>query len=286
MNEYFIIIGQGLAGTFLSYYLRKAGKKILVIDEPKPYTASKAASGVINPVTGRRIVTTWMIDKLMPFAVNAYTELEKELNTSFIQQRNVLDFHPTPQMQIAFDERLKEDDTYLQYPNNAEQWRNYFNYPFGIGEINPCYLVDLKTMLSEWRKVLKENNLLVEEKIAVDDIIEQYKNATIIFCDGIASAKSKYFNLLPFAPNKGEALIVEINDLPATNIFKQGISIVPWTNNLFWVGSSYEWNYSDANPSEVFKQKTEAQLKYWLKIPFKIIDHLASERPADRKSVV
>ena len=33
------------------------------------------AAGLINPVTGRRMVTTWMIDELMPFARNAYREI-------------------------------------------------------------------------------------------------------------------------------------------------------------------------------------------------------------------
>nr|MCU0322435.1 FAD-dependent oxidoreductase [Chitinophagaceae bacterium] len=110
----YIIVGQGICGTFLSYYLHKAGKKILVYDEDKPFTSSKVASGIINPVTGRRIVKTWMIDDVMPFAVNIYQQLEKELNISIIQQTNILDFHPTPQMQMAFDERLPQETQYLK----------------------------------------------------------------------------------------------------------------------------------------------------------------------------
>ncbi|MBS1578945.1 MAG: FAD-binding oxidoreductase [Bacteroidetes bacterium] len=277
----FVIIGQGLAGTFLSYYLHKAGKTVLVIDEGNPYSSSKVASGVINPVTGRRLVTTWMIDEIMPFAVNAYHQFEKELNVKLIRQCNVLDFHPTPQMQISFDDRLKENAQYLQHPTNTEQWRKYFNYPLSVGEINPCYVVDLKTLLAEWRTVLKNNNQLIEERIVVEEVVKKYNQSTIIFCDGINSAKNTYFNLLPFAPNKGEALIVEINNLPSTNIFKQGTAIVPYANNLFWVGSSYEWNYTNANPSVLFKQKTEIQLNNWLKLPYKIINHIAAERPAN-----
>ena len=113
-NHEYIIVGQGICGTFLSYYLHKAGKKIVVYDEAKPFTSSKVASGIINPVTGRRIVRTWMIEDVMPFAVNIYQQLEKELNVSIIQQTNILDFHPTPQMQMAFDERLPQEIQYLK----------------------------------------------------------------------------------------------------------------------------------------------------------------------------
>jgi len=54
----YIILGQGICGTFLSWNLIKAGKKILVIDEPQKFSSTKVASGIINPVTGRRVVTT------------------------------------------------------------------------------------------------------------------------------------------------------------------------------------------------------------------------------------
>src|SRR5476649_368487 len=101
-----LIIGQGICGTFLSYYLHKAGKNVMVIDEPQPFSASKAASGIINPVTGRRIVRTWMIEEIMPFAVEAYTQVGNELGETLIKQSNVIDFHPTPQMKISFEKRL------------------------------------------------------------------------------------------------------------------------------------------------------------------------------------
>jgi hypothetical protein len=99
-------------------------KKFIVYDEAKPFTASKVASGVINPVTGRRIVKTWMIDDVMPFTVNAYQTLEKELNVSLIQQANILDFHPTTQMQLAFDERLPQETDYLKKLNKQNNGNN------------------------------------------------------------------------------------------------------------------------------------------------------------------
>src|SRR5215210_7633736 len=109
----YLIIGQGLCGTFLSYYLLKAGKSVIVIDENKPCTASKVASGVINPVTGRRIVRTWRIEELLPFALVAYKELGNELGINVVKQCSVLDFHPSLQMSEAFEKRLTEEPEFL-----------------------------------------------------------------------------------------------------------------------------------------------------------------------------
>lgn len=288
MTVDYIIIGQGLSGTFLSWNLVKAGKKILVIDESKPCTASKIASGVINPVTGRRIVRTWRIEELLPFALHAYTTLGKELNAELVQQSSILDFHPSLQMKEAFEKRLHEEEEYLYIPQKGDDWKQYFNYNYGVGGINPCLLIDLNSMLSNWRKKLKDDNSLLEEYFnrseckVLPEYVE-YKNITaqkLICCEGVAGFENNYFKNLPYAKIKGEALIASIPDLPSNYIYKQGINIVPWKQDLFWIGSSYEWSYNDVLPTAGFRKKVEEHLKYWLRISFKIVDHFASERPA------
>jgi glycine/D-amino acid oxidase-like deaminating enzyme len=289
MKVDYIIIGQGLAGTFLSWNLLKAGSSVMVIDESKPFTASKIASGVINPITGRRMVRTWDIETLMPFAVDAYMAFGKELGVSLIIQCNILDFHPTPQMKIAFTERVPVEKEYLRVPQNENEWQQYFNYHFGFGEIDPCWLIDINTLLNGWRKELLNKNTLLEERFDIDECVitpEQvtYKNITakkIIFCDGVTGFDNPYFKMLPYARNKGEALIIDVPGLPRDHIFKQGINIVPWNDELFWIGSSYEWEFTDTLPTESFRKKTEAQLNYWLKLPYTVVDHFASERPAN-----
>ncbi|MDE3234999.1 MAG: FAD-binding oxidoreductase [Bacteroidota bacterium] len=284
----YIIVGQGICGTFLSYYLDKPGKKILVIDANQPHTSTKVASGVINPVTGRRIVRTWMIEEVMPFAVEAYTQLGRETDKQLVRQCNILDFHPTAQMQLAFDERLPTED-YLRIPESADYWRTYFNYPFAIGETNPCWLIDLHSLLDGWCNRLRERNCLLEQQFDHKQLVLEkskvrYQNITaekIFFCDGAGGATNPFFHLLPFALNKGEAILAKIPGLPNSNIFKQGLSIVPWKDDRFWIGSTYEWNFADANPSEGFRTKVETQLRQWLKLPFEIVDHWASVRPAN-----
>lgn len=288
MNIDYLIIGQGLCGTFLSHYLLKAGKKVVVIDENQPFTASKVASGVINPVTGRRIVRTWRIEELLPFAAKAYTELENEFGKSLVKQCSVLDFHPNMQMKEAFEKRLSEEQEYLHRPATFE-WESFFNYHFGIGAVSPCLLVDINMLLNTWREKLILEGNLINEEFHFDNFIANseniiYKNIRakkVIFCDGVSGISNHFFKNLPYAPNKGEAIIARIPDLPPGIIYKQGISIVPWQDNLFWIGSSYEWDFSNIQPTPAYREKISAQLKYWLKVPFQVIDHLASVRPAN-----
>jgi glycine/D-amino acid oxidase-like deaminating enzyme len=283
-----IVIGQGISGTLLCHYLEEAGLSFVVIDEPKPFTASKTASGIINPITGRRMVKTWMIDELMDFSWKEYIYIGNKLKISCISEKKIIDFFPSAQMRLAFTKRYEEESQYLQMSSDENAWEEFFNYEFGLGEIGPCYLVDISTLLSEYRKKLIEQRLLKEEHFFMDQLIIQKEKVnyqaleanSIIFCDGIDSYDNPYFKNLPFAPNKGEVLIVETKDIPANYIYKKGISLVPWKENLFWAGSSYEWEFQDDKPSETFFKKMENSLQQWLKTPFKIIDHFAAIRPA------
>ncbi len=284
----YLIVGQGLCGTFLNYYLCKAGAKILVIDKSNPFSASKVASGVINPVTGRRIVRTWRIEELLPFALEAYTELGNKFGKNLVKECNVLDFHPSLQMKESFEKRMIEEQEYLHKSVTLE-WKSFFNYHFDIGEVSPCLLADINLLLECWRsKLQSESNLIDEEFVwddcSVNDNFVAYKDITakkIICCDGVAGINNPFFKNLPYAPNKGEAIIAKIPGLYHNHIYKQGISIVPWKDDLFWIGSSYEWNFTDVLPSALYKEKVTTQLKYWLKVPFEIVDHIASVRPAN-----
>src|SRR3954463_9590075 len=106
MKTNYLIIGQGISGTMLSWFLYKEGKDFLVIDIDNEDSASKIAAGVINPVTGRRYAYTWMIDELMSFARLAYNEMAVLFNTNFLFEKSIIDFFPSPQMRNAFIDRL------------------------------------------------------------------------------------------------------------------------------------------------------------------------------------
>ncbi len=285
-----LIIGQGISGTFLSRELERAGLSHIIIDAIRPHTASRAAAGLINPVTGRRLVTTWMIDELLPFVIDAYNQWEPLLGSTFMDRVKVIDFFPTAQMRVAFTKRIEEGAPYLTLPADEQQWASAFHYELGYGIIEPCFLIDMPGLIAAARERLQRQGLLREEDFELEALEVKHGQVSykdiqakrVIFCDGMASFANPWFTRLPFAPNKGEALILEIPDWPQDrgHVFKKGISIAPWKDGLCWVGSSYEWAFDHPHPTEAFRQRTEAVLLSWLKLPFRIIGHIAAVRPA------
>jgi glycine/D-amino acid oxidase-like deaminating enzyme len=303
MHVEFLIIGQGISGTFLSYYLFKEKRSFIVIDNNDNNSPSRVAAGIINPVTGRRMVTVWMANEILPFAWKAYQEIGNELNINAISQKNIIDFFPNPFMRENFLKRLNEGNEYIGSVADEKQYQQYFNYEFGCGEIKPVYTAHLETLLPAWRNKLQQGKFLLEEDFEIEKLVIADRSLKwsdpdgqtitadkIIFCDGAGSYDNPYFKQLPFAPNKGESLIIEIPGLPVINIYKKGILLTPLladpdhfgkgSEPLFWAGSNYSWEYDNADPTATFRNSTESALKEWLKIPFKVLEHKAGIRPA------
>ncbi len=284
----YLIVGQGLVGTWMSYHLDKAGIPYKIINDPNIQSATSVASGVINPVTGRRIVQTWMIDTILPYAVAQYKDIATTLNIDIIRTAPIILIHPSDQMKESFEYRLNHENIYL-FKQDSTKWEPYFKTPFDTGAIDDCYWMDLNTMTQYWKEYLQQNNHFINDRFNFNDLQlndsgVEWKNIqaeTIIFCDGLNSMHNPYFNALPFAPNKGQALIVKIPGLPNEHVYKNNVSIVPWADELFWVGSNYEWTFSDNKPTEDFKAKMIESLNQLLTLPYEIVDHIVGIRPAN-----
>lgn len=290
MTVDYIIIGQGLCGTWLSYYLLKENKSVIVFDRLNDISASRVASGLINPVTGRRVVTTWMAGELLPFVQQEYSEAGMQFGATYLQQKNILAFPSAPDLQNAFQARINEKNSFIHKPvEKKETFYSTFNFPFDVFEIAPCFVVTLHDFLNDFRKHLQQKNLLFDENFEENELhfhkgFVEYKNfraGKIIYTNGIQASFSPHWMKLPFVQNKGQALIAEIKNLNKDYSYKTGqLSLIPLQENLWWIGSSNELNFSTNLPTEDFKQRTVLSLQSVLKLPFTIKEHLSSLRPA------
>ncbi len=285
----YLIVGQGLCGTWLSYYLQKAGAAVLVIDAGFARSASAAASGIMNPITGKRLARQWMADTMLPFASGAYGEMGRALNMPLAAELPIHTFFSTAEEAAFFEQKAEgaHEDLLSYNPRMAEE--EHFNYHYGTGSIYPALLVDVPRLLQGWRAILSAKSALLEERFDWGQCAMQpggvvYKNLhakAVIDCSGAASAANPMFSRLPFAPNKGEAIVASIPGLPRNAIYKYDrLSIVPWRDDHFWIGSTFDWDFQDELPTAAFRQKAESTLRNWLRLPYELHEHFAAVRPA------
>lgn len=285
----FLIVGQGLAGTLLAHFLLEAGQRVLVVDNHHQGAASKVAAGIINPITGRRYVKSWRIEEVLPFAKQTYTALEQQLNISI--------YHELPILRALFNQREEndwlhrsDDPAYKKYVLDNVSLGAYAENTvpaFSYGELIHTAQVDVPLLVETYRKFLRDKNSLLEEKFALKQLdvtaspvtYKDIRTEKVIFCEGHQASTNPFFNYLPYNGAKGEVLLIRIPGVSFQKMLKHRIFIVPLPNELYWVGSTNDWNYEDDKPSESGRTFLLQRLQDILTVPFEVVAHQAAIRP-------
>jgi glycine/D-amino acid oxidase-like deaminating enzyme len=281
MQVDYLVIGQGISGTWLCWYLMQNHKTFVVFDDAMPHSGSSVSAGIINPVNGKRFVES-SIDMLL--LKNEYQKFEAFFDTKVLKETGILQFFTSQESEVLFDKK-KLECHYLQ--SNENSFDHVFNYDFNSGIINPCYQIDVHTFMQSMKEYLQLKEQYFQETvdykaINFSDNKVIYKDISaskIIFCDGAATDKNPFTTHLQFAHSKGEALLVYIENLDHAFIYKHKYMIVPFGENTYWVGASAKWQYEDDKPTIQFYNETKAWLTAFLKVPFTIINHRAAIRP-------
>lgn len=285
MHTDFLIIGQGMAGTLLSYELMRAGKTVMLIDTKTKYNTSLVASAVINPLVGKNWTLAKDAERLIPQALDTYQQLNHLLQADLVQQKSLFVFHPDEASKQNFNKQMEAGNPYLKEQTVTENL--FWNASFGIGEVAPVYTIDAQKLLNKWSRYLNTKNALLEEHFHFEDLkfsrdLIHYKDITadnLVFCEGPIGQKNPFFPSLSFTQNRGDALLLSIPDLSAEHIYHKDFRLVPHRDNLFWCGSNYIWEYDSLEPNIEWRMQIEMALKNWLKLPFEIVDHWVAERP-------
>jgi len=290
----YIIVGLGIAGTWLSYELIKRGKSILVIDQNTENTSSKKAAGLYNPITGRKMVKTWRVDDFFPDLEKNYQELERLLGVQCLHPLPI--YRPFPSISDQNDWHGKQNDhhyhRYLKDILLGSIKIKDINDPNGGIIINQSGFVDLPLLLSSYKNYLIDKGIYREEVFEIGAMTHTneevvYKNWTaskVIFCEG--PSVSELWNDLPFRPVRGEVIDIEC-DLPKEYVINQGVFIIPKVE-FFTVGSTYDHNLLTFEPQTSGIENIQMRLSKIFTGKYRILNKRAGVRPSthDRKPYI
>lgn len=289
-NYKYLIVGQGLAGTICSYQLMKHGIKHKVLDNGHRTAATKAAAGIINPITGRRYVKSWMIDDLLPVAKETYAALELWLGISLVMETSIIRSWDNITQENQWNEATSRPGyaPYVASQADSDAYKNVTNAPYGCGEILQAMQVNVSLLISAYRDYLQEKCLLLKQEF--DHLDPRYKTSnfkfgddnfeSIVFCEGYKVLDNPLFNTLPFQPVKGESLIVKSETPLPKKMIRDKIFIAPKTTDTFWTGGGYEWDDLSETPTEAFKTRWKTKLDDLLLKGYKVQEHRAGVRPS------
>jgi glycine/D-amino acid oxidase-like deaminating enzyme len=294
----FIIVGQGIAGTVLAYTFIKKGKSIMVIDDNTISACSRVAAGNFNPIVFKRLVKSWMADELIPFADTFYRDCEQFLKQEFYWKKEIVKIF-AEETEKEFWQTKANDPNLSRYLNQSIEtdfFQDIIHNPVGATFVKDAANLFVSKYLADFRTYFSENNLLMDEKFDFNQLTVnpqniKYKQVTatkIIFCEGYKVMDNPYFKWIPLKPAKGEVITVRIKNLPTDKIINKGVYMLPIGDDLFIVGTTYDWVNLNDEPTEKARTEIADKLSKVLKVPFEIVDQQAGVRPSvnDRRPLL
>jgi len=293
----YIIVGQGLAGSVLSYTLMQQGQKVLVIDEETKTSSSRVAAGLCNPVVFKRLTQSWMIEEVLPLAKEFYRNQETLLADNFYFDIPIYKLFVDEKEQQFWKQKSNESqlfdwiDDKVEFPFDAA----HVTYPFGAAKTLQSGFLKTANWLNSFKNYLKIHGAYLNSKFDHSKI-ELKQNAVeweghhakkIIFCEGYQTTKNPYFDWLPFKLTKGEVLTINFKNLKIDQAINKGAFLLPFDGN-YKFGATYNWDDIDNESSEVGKEQLLKRAARFINDDIEIIDHKAGVRPtvSDRRPLL
>ncbi len=285
MNVDFLIVGQGIAGTLISYELLKKGKSVMVLDQPDNRSASRVAGAILNPVVlkGRKRADD---NSSINSAIETYQDISRLIKQKIITQKEMVVF---PENEVEYNNyRKRTGEKYIAgLALEGDKVSADFEVYFPPIIVAPVWQVNALALLRGWKNYLDKRGCYYQMFYTPDEIIHEKEFVTcngiaaekIVFCEGVAARQNKLFANYPFVANRGDVLLLNIPGLSQEKIYHKKFRLIPYGESLFWFGSNYKWEFDNLSPDEEWKNLAERDLRSWLKLPYTVVSHTTAERP-------
>lgn len=291
----YIIVGQGLAGSATAVQLLKRNRKILVIDQPAWNSSSRIAAGLVNPVTGRKMVKTWMADVLFPYLHQFYRDVEERTGARFFYSLPL--YRPFISIEEQNEWMSKSAEPgYVAYIDKVLTASSlpYVKDAFGGLMLKQCGYLDTTSYITAVQKWIDRDGIFLNEnfdpqQLTMDPEGVRYKNFSgrkIIFCQG--SFPNEMFSWLPLRPLKGETIRIK-TDVSNTVMINRGVYMVPGGLPGEWrVGATYDFKSNAPGTTPEARLELEEKMRELTDFPFECIGQEWGLRPTtpDRRPML
>lgn len=286
----YLIVGQGIAGSILAWYLMKAGHTVVIVDDNHHESSSIISAGIMNPITGQRLVLTPQFDQYALAAHQLYSQISLELGSPF--------FVPKPIVRVLRSENERERSNSLNNLSNSQPYitginpSGYFGNsirdPFGTLTIAQGGYFQTRNLLTLLRQYFIQKKMLVSEHFVYNDLQLSDSHVTwkaqsfdaVVFCEGFKAKQNPWFKNQPYNFVKGELLKIAFDSEPLPDaILCQQQWCVPLADGTYLAGATYDRENIDTVSTDFGQDSILKGLSDFIKAKPKVIERYAGVRP-------
>ena len=293
-----LIVGQGLAGSVLALELLQAGQEVTVVSADLPYSASRVAAGILNPVTGKRLALSWKYKEFFNVAKKQYQEWDVKLGGSFFQEMPLLRCFQNEKEIAAYEKRKQQAEfsPWLGERHPAGNFGDALKDDLGSFSIQGAAVLDTCRFVDSVRAWLQNKHVLIESKFSYLDLNlldegvwwndELYER--VIFCEGYRLKDNPWFGQCPLELAAGEIQTLRVESPLPPGILNAGKWIRPMKNGQYLAGATYQWDQLESPPNEEGRIEMEAGLARLLKEKPVVAERHTGIRPVikDRRPIL
>ncbi|MGF1679351.1 MAG: NAD(P)/FAD-dependent oxidoreductase [Candidatus Methylacidiphilales bacterium] len=281
------ILGGGLCGTVLALRALERGHEVRLFEGGVAGSTTRAAAGLVNPVTGMRFTKAAGVDDDLPAAIAFYNRWEAIWKRVLWHPLPILRLFKSPELREGFNKRRSLDllAPYAVRMIDPGEDVGPVENPYGGVWIERGGWVDLSAWLEAARAELVNRRVWIAQEM---DPAEIPDGDTWIDCRGWVP-NDTLWQEIPWKPAHGDILTLRISDVPEDRIFNRGTFLLPLGNSLFRYGSTYQWEPASREPTSEGRRLLLSGFKEWIKRDIlEILDHRAGIRPIvrDQKPVL
>lgn len=272
MRAPLLIVGQGLAGTVLGHACERAGLAFEIVDAGHASAASRVGAGIINPITGQRIVKSWGIDALCRLAKATYRELESDLGVSLMREMRVRRLFRDENERRIFAEKRDRGELapYAEESDETGFW------------IEGALRIDTAALIAAARARWLRGGCLREGRVGMAEALSRYE--MVIACTGADDDGGRAWAGVACARATGEILHVTVEGLAPDVILNRGHWVLPTGVTEARVGATY-LREGAAAPGEAREELERSAREILGERPFLVVAQEAGVRvtAADRR---
>lgn len=220
-----LIVGQGLAGTLVARACERRGLEFMILDSGHEAAASRIGAGIINPITGKRLVRTAGIDTDLPAALEAYRDWERLLGTPLVNEMIVRRRWVSDDERASARERMQRG-LLAPYVDPAK-------FDDQGCEIAPAWRVDTAALIGGARRRWLDSGRLRQASVRREEVAEW--SGPVVWCDG-AGGRS---HGLPLTVAIGSLAVVRAPTKPGVIRNRGGRWLLPLGAGRALVGATY-----------------------------------------------
>ncbi|MEL6628249.1 MAG: FAD-binding oxidoreductase [Bacteroidota bacterium] len=301
MKQRIVILGGGLAASFIAARCALRGHEVTIIDDQHPNSASRVAAGLFNIITGRFGALSWLGPQLLEeiqafFSQPTFSELQSYLHYTPIYRPFKTIEGYNKWIGRSVDPVFQE---IVQFYEQPQQPHLLHNERGGI-MIQPCGWADTSRLLQGFEEVLTRDfdvryikreipyTAFDLEKKSIILEKEPYAFDHVIFAEGYRMTHNPWLKDVRIIPNKGEILLLHAPSWKLPFVLSRKVYLVHIGDDRYVCGSTYRNQFDTTEPTEEGKAEILSHLAKAIKKPFDLVGHWAGVRPTtpNRRPIV